>query len=218
MQDGTADGRRYAGRDADERRAARRVALVAAGLDLFGSQGYAHVSVKQVCERARLTQRYFYESFADREALLTAVYDDVVAVVRDRTLAAVAATAADGDVGDVAAAGLGAFVDCLTGDERSARVMLLEVVGVSPALEERRAGVIHAFADLVRAVAVERFGLPADEERQTLAAVALVGAANQLLVDWVSAPGDRPAPELVRDVLVELFEATFDRLAAGSAT
>lgn len=212
-----AAGRRYAGLDAGERRAARRAALVEAGLDLFGTAGYAHVSVKQVCDRARLTQRYFYESFQDREALLAAVYDHVVATVRARTLEAVAAAAARADGGpgvlDVATAGLGAFVDCLTGDRRSARVLLLEVVGVSPALEERRHGVIHEFAGIIRAVAAERFGLAPDDERHVLTAVALVGATNQLLVDWASAADPRTDPAAIRDVLAELYEAAFRRLA-----
>jgi AcrR family transcriptional regulator len=210
-----ASGRRYAGLDAEERRAARRAALVAAGLDLFGTHGYAHVSVKQVCDHARLTQRYFYESFVDREAVLRAVYDGVVDAVRERTVAAIAgALAADvPDVLDVASAGLRGFVEHLTDDERSARVLLLEVVGVSPALEERRHAVIHEFADLVRALAVERFGLPAGDDRHGLAAVALVGATNQLLVDWISAPEQRADPAVIADVLAGLFEAAFERLA-----
>lgn len=213
--DAPAAGRRYAGRDADERRAVRRAALVAAGLDLFGTAGYAHVTVKQVCDRAHLTQRYFYESFADREALLRAVYDGVVDTVRERTVAAIAGalTGPAPDVLDVASAGLGAFVTHLTGDERSARVLLLEVVGVSPALEERRNAVIHEFADLVRSLAVERFGLPAGDERHGLAAVALVGATNQLLVDWICAPGRRADPQVLAAVLAGIFEAAFERLA-----
>lgn len=211
----TAGGRRYAGLDADERRAARRAALVAAGLDLFGANGYPHVSVKQVCDHAHLTQRYFYESFADREALLRAVYDDVVDAVRERTVAAIGAALAreEPDVLDVATAGLRAFVDHLTGDERSARVLLLEVVGVSAELEARRNAVIHEFAALVAALAVERFGLSAGDERHGLAAVALVGATNQLLVDWISAPDRRAEPAVVADVLAGIFEAAFARLA-----
>ncbi len=56
-------GRRYAGRDQATRRRARREQLMSAGLDLFAARGYTRVSVKQVCDAAGLTQRYFYESF-----------------------------------------------------------------------------------------------------------------------------------------------------------
>jgi AcrR family transcriptional regulator len=201
-------GRRYGGQDAGERRDARRRALTAAGLELFGTHGYANVSVKQVCEQARLTQRYFYESFADREALLRAVYDGAVATMQARALAAVEAT--DGDLAAAAAAGLGAIVRCVTEDERLGRVVLLEVVGVSPALEVHRNEVIHQFAALIQGVARDRFALTGDEERHALAAVALVGASNQLLVDWMTTPHTRSDPDTIRDLLAELFRATFE--------
>ncbi|NED65389.1 TetR/AcrR family transcriptional regulator, partial [Streptomyces sp. SID10244] len=91
----TPEGRRYGGADADERRDRRRLDLIAAGLDLFGSDGYASASVKRVCEHAGLTQRYFYESFADRPALLAAVYEDCVEFARVATVDAAAGFVAD---------------------------------------------------------------------------------------------------------------------------
>src|SRR5205807_2521139 len=69
----------YAGVEGDQRVAERRARLMAAGLDLLGSaEGDPTLSVRAVCRRAGLVARYFYESFADRDALATAVYDHVV--------------------------------------------------------------------------------------------------------------------------------------------
>src|SRR5258705_353216 len=63
-----APARRYAGASADERRDERRARLLAAGLDALGTDGHRATTVRGVCARARLTPRYFYESFDDLDA------------------------------------------------------------------------------------------------------------------------------------------------------
>src|SRR3954470_23258141 len=83
--------RAYRGVPADERRAQRREVLIEAALDRLHADGIAGVSVRSVCTRARLTPRYFYESFADLDQLLLAAVDAVVDEVADRALAALAA-------------------------------------------------------------------------------------------------------------------------------
>ncbi|GAA1483116.1 hypothetical protein GCM10009624_35560 [Gordonia sinesedis] len=184
---GAGEGRRYAGADADQRRERRRAALVEAGLELFGHAGYAGVSVKRVCEEAGLTQRYFYESFNDRTGLLIAVYDECVGIARAATLDAAGeylagdAGLAGEDVPEVARAALGAFLAALASDPRRARVILVEVVGVDPLVERVRMDAIHGWADLI--LAMTRGDRPTST-RQRLAAVGLVGAVTQLLVDW----------------------------------
>jgi AcrR family transcriptional regulator len=43
----------------------------------MANSGYRNTTVKAVCEAAGLTERYFYESFANSEALLVAAFDTV---------------------------------------------------------------------------------------------------------------------------------------------
>src|SRR5512139_974724 len=69
--------RTYGGRSAEERRSERRHRLVDAALAIWGEQGWAAVTMRQVCARAGLIDRYFYESFPDRDALLVAVWDQL---------------------------------------------------------------------------------------------------------------------------------------------
>ncbi|WP_433561135.1 TetR/AcrR family transcriptional regulator [Nocardia sp. CA-151230] len=69
-------GRTYGGMSADQRRADRRARLVHAARELLESGDIARVTVLAVCRRSQLSERYFYESFTDRDALLGAVYDD----------------------------------------------------------------------------------------------------------------------------------------------
>ncbi|MGV9826894.1 TetR/AcrR family transcriptional regulator [Gordonia sp. NPDC003429] len=218
-------GRRYAGTDAEQRRTRRRAALVDAGLDLFGSEGYAAVSVKRVCEHAGLTQRYFYESFTDRPALLAAVYEHCVAVTRGATVDAAAPyLGVDHRINPsrlraAAHHTLDAFLRCLTGDRRMARIILVEVVGVDPALERLRMGAIHDWAGLALALVGGERDVPAQAQ---LTAVGVIGALTQLLVDWYvrtdADPESRePAAQvdMIRDVCVELFVAAHRQLTTG---
>jgi AcrR family transcriptional regulator len=60
-----------------DRQVLRRDELIAAGVTLLGSAGGPALTVRAVCRQAGLTERYFYESFGDRDEFVRAVYDDV---------------------------------------------------------------------------------------------------------------------------------------------
>lgn len=180
-----ATGRRYAGKTVDERRAERRERLLDAGLELFGTQGYAATTIESLCAAARLHPRYFYEEFGTREALLGAVYDRHIAAVT----AAVGAAVEDARLEPIARlrAGLRAFLDALVADPRAARVNYFEMVGVSPNLERKRRVVLRAYAEMVADQIREiEGGAPLPLVDRRLAAVALVGAIDGLVTDWLA--------------------------------
>lgn len=184
-------GRRYAGLAPAERARQRRSALLEAAEDLFGTQGYRATSVKQVCTRAGLTERYFYESFRDREAALVAVYDHLVDGLRSATLESIAGVRRS----EFADRGLGAFIDFLTADERRAKIVLIEVVGVSPELEVRRHAVLTEFAGLV----AELWLAPGEVTAlHRMTAMGLVGGVNYLLIDWLHTDTSRRVDELLQ--------------------
>ena len=87
--------RPYRGVSADERRAQRRAQLVEAALDVLGDAGLARTTMTEVCARAGLTERYFYESFGDRDELLIAVFDAITEETNDAALAALEAAPPD---------------------------------------------------------------------------------------------------------------------------
>lgn len=68
---------RWSGVPLPDRQALRRDELIAAGVTLLGSAGGPALTVRAVCRDAGLTERYFYESFSDRDEFVRAVYDDV---------------------------------------------------------------------------------------------------------------------------------------------
>ncbi len=187
--------RRYRGLSVAERRAQRRERLLEAGLELFGTEGYASSSIRAVSAAASLNSRYFYESFTSREDLLYHVYQRAV---RDVALAVIEATAGAHTVEEQARAGLRASWEVYTEDPRKARVIVLEVVGVSERLERVRRENRHAFADiLVRnamSLAAEDVQLRMDP---VLTARSLIGAAMEVLVDWIHGDVDASKEEIV---------------------
>src|SRR3954454_10127210 len=87
--------RAYRGVPAEERRDQRRRRLIETALECLHADGLAGVSVRSVCARARLTPRYFYESFDGLDGLLVASIDSVFDEIADRSLAALAAAPDD---------------------------------------------------------------------------------------------------------------------------
>ena len=69
--------RSYRGQSQEQRRAERRARLIEGAIAVYGERGYHQATVKAVCEAAGLTERYFYESFANSEALLIDSYNTV---------------------------------------------------------------------------------------------------------------------------------------------
>lgn len=195
---------RYSGLEAPERTRRRRQALLEAALDLFTTQGYAATSVKHLCRRAELTERYFYESFRDRHACLTQLYTELTRQLLERTTAATEQTA-HLDVDQVIERALSQFVDHLA-HPRRARLVLLEVVGVSRELEERRHAVLRSFAELALNVWMEHLGRTNPDPAQRLSTVGLVGAVNHLLVDWLHRGRPETQKELVQ-VCTRMFSA-----------
>jgi AcrR family transcriptional regulator len=201
--------RPYAGVSAVDRTAGRRRRLLDAALLQIGTSGYAASTVAAICASAGLNERYFYESFAGREELLTALYEDL-----ERGLTgAVTRAVAQAPVSplDRSRAGLRAFVDALDRDRRLARVWLIEVVGVSDALEARRRRTMHDFADLIVASTPPGTFAGLSEVDTALTSMALVGATHELLVDWIGGAIDADA-ERIANHLASLY------VAAGSVT
>jgi AcrR family transcriptional regulator len=191
--------RRYGGKTASQRRARRRQLLLDAGLELFGTLGYAATTIEGLCARAGLNPRYFYEQFSGREQLLAAVYERHV----EQVLTVVRAAIADAGEDRIRRleTGLRAFVDATLDDELGARVNYFEMVGVSRELDALRRRVLGDYAHLI---ASESQGLPGAAVDAPMVAVALVGATDGLIIDWLS--GDRARPrETIVDTLLTIF-------------
>jgi AcrR family transcriptional regulator len=175
----------------EDRAAARRAALIEAGVELLGTVGAVGVTVRAVCRGAKLTERYFYESFDSRDALLRAVHAQVAGEARDAIVAAVAAAPAD-DPERVAHSAVAAFTAFLLADPRRGRVLLSESFTDS-VLSQHDLELVPAFAALF-VTQLRALPDPPDDVDAQLTAVALLGALRTLYLTWLG--GDPPvAPE-----------------------
>ena len=204
---GPEPGRRWRGQSPQERRDARRRRLLDAGLELFGTTGYAATSLTALCAQAGVSPRHFYEVYAGREQLMADLYDGLVLETARRVRAAHAAAPLDAEAR--IAAGLSAALRHQTEDPRRARVVHLESVGVSPELDRHRIAVIAGFADATD----EQYRLLVDDGQVVArpfgpVATGLVGAFDALLVDWLLTEPRPPAHELL-PVVSEVFLAVF---------
>ena len=169
-------GRTWAGTTLDDRKAQRREQLVAAGLDLLGTEGSVAVSVRAVCRHAKLTERYFYESFTDREELVVAVYEHVGEQAKQALVDAVRDAPTPTQGADDA---VRAFVELIVDDPRRGRVLLLAPL-TDPALTRRGLHLLPAFAALVG----EQLSRGDETERQ-LVSIGLVGALSNVFIAYL---------------------------------
>lgn len=179
-----------------------------AGLELFGTVGYARTSVRAISAAASLNSRYFYESFSSREDLLYAVYQRIVSDIFTRARDAMAG---EDTLEGQARAGLRAAWTAVTDDRRKARIVALEVVGVSERLERLRRETRQALAQLTADNALAL----ADGVRLRLDPVLttrfLLGGVVEVLFEWIS--GDLDAST---DDVVEHFTALFTAAARAA--
>ncbi|MFL6090008.1 MAG: TetR/AcrR family transcriptional regulator [Aeromicrobium sp.] len=193
----TTPTRPWKGATAEERRAERRTRLLDAGLDVLGAVGWERTTVRGVCAEAGLTERYFYESFNDREALVLALFD----AVRAESLAAVAEAVGatlERDLRTRARNAVAAGLAVLTDDPRKGRLLFLESSRV-PALQARRQDELMVVAAWLEDVARESFeGEPMDPQDTQANAIAIVAAESALATAYLDGTLD-----ISRDRLVE---------------
>ncbi|MBJ8348866.1 TetR/AcrR family transcriptional regulator [Antrihabitans sp. YC2-6] len=192
--------RPYAGKFADERRAERRERLVAAGFELMGTDGTAGTSVRAVCQKAGLTSRYFYESFAGLDELLLAVFDHIMTRTTDRILAAISAT--DGSLAATIEACARAFVEVTLDDPHAMRIGFVEAWN-SEALMRRRVQTLHSCAHLMASMIAAQNELDAPRLAAVeVAAFMVVGGLLESILGWIDG-----SLEIEREALVKHFTA-----------
>ena len=179
--------RQWKGVPAAERRRQRRSLLIEAAIAVYGQHGYRGATVKSVCEAAGLSERYFYESFANGEAMLAASAEAVMAfLIGELRQAALADVPPPLRV----RAMLRSYFDTLRRHPASARVFLVEIRGVSASVDEVFARELDRVAGLI----VETWEAEAGVD--SLLAIGVVGAVMQVALAWIGGGYARPLEEV----------------------
>jgi AcrR family transcriptional regulator len=198
----TASARPYGGLAMAERVAARRARFIDAGIELFGTQGFRGATVRGICAAAGLTDRYFYESFASLEALLAEVYrtlkDDFAQRLTEESFGAQGWHGDDADVERQVTAAYEIWFDTVR-DPRLARILLVEVLGVSPEMDALYEACARDMAELtITPLAATRPAIRLSKARRELLGRALVGAGLQVAKMWMTGGYRLPRRDVVR--------------------
>lgn len=174
--------RRYKGRTTDELRAERRQRLLDAGLKLFSHKGYANSPIELICSTAKVTTRHFYEQFKGREALLKALFLQILEEANTRIISTLSDEKLPLDMRMTKAVRVGS--QFLLEDQRRARIACIETIGVSREMEKLRRQVIHNLAAIIEEYCDQMVADGLIPKRNYhLPSIALVGAMLELLVE-----------------------------------
>jgi AcrR family transcriptional regulator len=194
--------RPYGGVSAEDRVAGRRERFLAAGRELFGTRGFKTTGVKDLCAEAGLTDRYFYESFADSQELFLAVFDGVTGELFESVARAVIEAGAQAEAQLHAA--ISTFVELLAGDPRKARLVFSEPAAAGVEAQEHMRAALARFGELVAATARPHVEGWADEDEVRVLALAMVGTMERIVVEWHRGELDLPLERIV-DLVAGLF-------------
>jgi AcrR family transcriptional regulator len=161
---------RWSGVPLEDRQARRRDELVAAGVQLLGGPSGPAVTVRAVCKSAGLTERYFYESFSDRDEFVRAVYDDVCTRAMDALMSA-----------NTPREAVERFVALMVDDPVRGRVLLL-APEVEPVLARSGAEWMPNFIDLLQ----RKLTTITDPAVQHMAATSLIGGLTALFTAYLN--------------------------------
>ncbi|AXQ30000.1 TetR/AcrR family transcriptional regulator [Solimonas sp. K1W22B-7] len=196
--------RTFKGIAPEARQRERYERFMEAGLELFGTRGYHGVTVRELCAGAKLTERYFYESFKDREALFGAVYQRQVELLRARVLQNLQRHMPDAQA--MTRVGLETFFQGLREDPRCARILFVDVLSISPAMTEQSRQVTSGLSGFLLQFTQTLYPrVQASGLDPSIIATGLVGACINVAMHWVYGGFAEPV-EAVRDNCYAIFE------------
>jgi AcrR family transcriptional regulator len=193
--------RPYRGIEAADRVAERRRRFLEAGLDILGSDAdLSELTVRGICRQAGVALRYFYESFPDKDDLVAAVFDWVIADIAATTQAAITAA----PLKEQTREGMANIVRSIAADPRVGRLLFSSQLSNSVVLRKRT----ESFALMAMLTFQHASTLGAqNNDRIKAASHFVVGGVTQMIAAWLA--GD---VMLDTDQLVDQLSAMVDRL------
>ena len=171
---------------------------MSAAAEIWAESGWAAVTMRGVCTRAGLIDRYFYENFTDRDDLLVAVWDGL----RDELTAALVAagtTEPDDPPLEILQRSIAAVVLGFAVDKVRSNILFGAHSG-SPALEHRRHRLLIEVSDVMAesGMAYIKPGIERAEFRQSV--LMGVGGFLELIGAWHAGVLDVDAADIVEQV------------------
>ena len=187
--------RKYGGIQENLRKKIRRKKLMDAGLEAFGTTGYAKTSIRKICQLAGLTERYFYESFRNKEDLLFSVYRALTDELKSKASAIIANQ--NELTEKVAYDALEMYFQHFKDDPRKARIQLFEVLGVSQKIAREYQRAMRILAKMLKLYLLDTFPGNRKKLDDDIIITGLACALTQIAYRWVQEGFIAPINEVV---------------------
>lgn len=177
--------RQFKGLSLTERKQARREKLIQAGIEAYGRQGFFAVTVKDICNEAKLTERYFYESFKKSDELFQTIFLTLIDQLQQNVMQAFMQASPVPE--KMIASGLTALLTTLKNNPGMARIIYIDAMLVQELHNQatihetmsRFERMIHAFVMLTMP------HIKRSEREISLIATGLNGYITQIAIRWV---------------------------------
>ncbi|ALD02170.1 TetR family transcriptional regulator [Acinetobacter sp. TTH0-4] len=177
--------RQFKGLSLTERKQARREKLIQAGIEAYGRQGFFAVTVKDICNEAKLTERYFYESFKKSDELFQTIFLTLIDQLQQNVMQAIMQASPVPE--KMIASGLTALLTTLKNNPGMARIIYIDAMLVQELHNQatihetmsRFERMIHAFVMLTMP------HIKRSEREISLIATGLNGYITQIAIRWV---------------------------------
>ncbi|NNH00778.1 TetR/AcrR family transcriptional regulator [Acinetobacter sp. ANC 5414] len=177
--------RQFKGLSLTERKQARREKLIEAGIEAYGTHGFFAVTVKDICNEAKLTERYFYESFKKSDELFQTIFLKLIDQLQHNVMQAI--MQASTDPRKMIESGLTALLTTLKDNPGMARIIYIDAMLVQELHNQatihetmlRFDRMIHAFVMLMMP------HIDRSEREISLVATGLNGYVTQIAIRWV---------------------------------
>ncbi|WP_158276768.1 TetR/AcrR family transcriptional regulator [Paraconexibacter algicola] len=176
----------------EERQRQRRRRLIEAGFTLLSEKGPEALTVTGVCAAAKLTSRYFYEHFDNRDALLTAIVREQAEAVSTQIITA--ATEQDGTAEERARAAVHALLGAIDADPRRLQMARDH----DEVVLRMRAVVAERMTELLAENPEALWPGKAGHARVPLAATLTTGGILHLIADWADGRSKLERDDVVR--------------------
>jgi len=206
--------RQFKGLSMAERQQARREKLIEAGIQAYGTHGFFSVTVKDICTEAKLTERYFYESFKKSEHLFQTIFLKLIDELQQNVMQAM--MQASSDPKKMIEAGLTALLTTLRDNPRMARIIYIDAMLVQ---ELHNQATIHEtmgrFDRMIQAfVMLMMPNLSRSAQEISLVSTGLNGYVTQIAIRWVMSGFKQSMEEVLSScsiVFLALFESFSDK-------
>ena len=174
--------RMYSGVPQEERARLRRERLIEAGIDVFGRLGFAQATMRDICAQARLSERYFYESFRNTQDVFDTVCKQLIQALMDTIRTAI--TQAPLNERALLESGLRAFLQFMKDDPRRVQIVLIDCVWMENVKMRDGRSELLTYQHVIQTLMQGFYPQLSAEIDVKLAASGLVGTAIHTAIAW----------------------------------